>query len=285
MAKLSILALYNYDTSIFSGFSVPEGMDRTAAISKICLDTAGLEVLYPETETMRSAITMWSAIHLPQWTRIWNVLNMEYNPLWNVDATITRTESVDESGSALTESSEGYSRDRTTSGTEGGTIKNTGTEKNTGTVQDQGSKTNTGTVTDAGTSSNTNTRSVVGFNSSSWQDTEKNVDSGTDGNTRTDNLSEATGNTRTDNLTRTDDLTETRNLTTGSTESIDDSTTGTSETTTSKDLDRTESERRTGNIGVTASQDLVMKELDVATVNVYQLIVESFKKEFCICIY
>lgn len=44
-------------------------------------------------------------------------------------------------------------------------------------------------------------------------------------------------------------------------------------------------ERRTGNIGVTASQDLIQKEREVAEFNIIDHITESFKKRFCLMVY
>lgn len=43
--------------------------------------------------------------------------------------------------------------------------------------------------------------------------------------------------------------------------------------------------RRTGNIGVTATQDLIQKERDIAVFNMIEFITESFKKRFCLMIY
>ena len=46
-----------------------------------------------------------------------------------------------------------------------------------------------------------------------------------------------------------------------------------------------ETQRRTGNIGVTASQDLIQKERDVADFSIIRFITESFKKRFCLMVY
>lgn len=48
---------------------------------------------------------------------------------------------------------------------------------------------------------------------------------------------------------------------------------------------RTHTTRRTGNIGVTATQELIQKERDIADFNIYKYITESFKKRFCVMIY
>lgn len=46
-----------------------------------------------------------------------------------------------------------------------------------------------------------------------------------------------------------------------------------------------EEQRRTGNIGVTATQDLIQKERDIADFSIIRYITESFKKRFCLLVY
>lgn len=46
-----------------------------------------------------------------------------------------------------------------------------------------------------------------------------------------------------------------------------------------------ETQRRTGNIGVTATQDLIQKERDIADFSIIRYITESFKKRFCLLVY
>lgn len=47
----------------------------------------------------------------------------------------------------------------------------------------------------------------------------------------------------------------------------------------------THTTRRTGNIGVTSSQELVERERKVSEFNIYKYIVDSFKKRFCVLVY
>lgn len=47
----------------------------------------------------------------------------------------------------------------------------------------------------------------------------------------------------------------------------------------------THTTRRTGNIGVTSSQELIERERAVDQFNIYKYIVDSFKKRFCILVY
>lgn len=101
-ATLSILGLYNYDTSIFENFVVPDGVNVADAINSIVMDNAELEILYPEPETMKFMIGLWSKRELPVWERIFRVINMEYNPLENYNRNETWTDVVDENTSATT---------------------------------------------------------------------------------------------------------------------------------------------------------------------------------------
>lgn len=43
--------------------------------------------------------------------------------------------------------------------------------------------------------------------------------------------------------------------------------------------------RRTGNIGVTSSQQLIKEELELAEYNLYKIIVKQFKQRFCLLVY
>lgn len=47
----------------------------------------------------------------------------------------------------------------------------------------------------------------------------------------------------------------------------------------------THTTRRTGNIGVTSSQELIERERAVDQFNIYKYIVDSFKKRFCVLVY
>ena len=160
---LSIMGMYEYDNSLFDGLDVPtytdknnvvHVVDKTAVINSILLNCAELEILYPNIDTMKLAIGVWSAAEQDTWKKMYATVMMEYNPLWNVDADIV------------------------------------------------------------------NIGSVMGFNEDeNWSDAAK------------------------------------------------------------------ETQRRTGNIGVTASQDLIQKERDIADFSIIRFITESFKKRFCIMVY
>lgn len=97
---LSILGLYNYDTSIFENFVVPENVDAATAVNAIVMDNAELEIMYPEPDTMKFLIGLWSSRELPVWTRIYKAITTEYNPLENYNRTETWDDTENEETSA-----------------------------------------------------------------------------------------------------------------------------------------------------------------------------------------
>lgn len=100
---LSIMGMYEYDDSIFDGLDVPTYtdpdnvvhiVDKTKVIQSILLNCAELELLYSNIDTMKLAIGVWSASEQDTWRKMYATQMIEYNPLWNVDALVERTERV-----------------------------------------------------------------------------------------------------------------------------------------------------------------------------------------------
>lgn len=100
---LSIMGMYEYDSSLFDGLDVPTYTDKngivhivnkTDVINSILLNCAELEVLYPKFDTMKLAIGVWSAAEQDTWKKMYATELAEYNPIWNVDADIVNINSV-----------------------------------------------------------------------------------------------------------------------------------------------------------------------------------------------
>lgn len=107
---LDIMALYNYDQTLFSAFQVPtsitwveHGPDgdvthtesipytKQNIIDNILLECAELEVIYPDSDYMKLAIGVWSAKRLYTWQRIADVLYRKYDPFVNINRHEWRT--------------------------------------------------------------------------------------------------------------------------------------------------------------------------------------------------
>lgn len=183
--NISLLAMYNQmlrdpDSHTFLSadvFILPASFtndDRYHLSQLILSETAEMEPVYPDADTMSTVVKAWSTARFPAWERILTALNEEYNPIHNYDRTEVETGS--DTGTRATADT--------------GTV----TDADTGTVQD--------------TADSTVTAQTTGFNSASFADDKKTISQGTSGSTRNLQLQ------RTNNLTQTEtrNLANTRNL-------------------------------------------------------------------------
>ena len=239
---LSIQGIYEYDNTVFDGFDSPSFTDennvvhtlnRDDVINNILLQCAELELVYPSVQMMKFAIGVWSASNSRTWDKLYKSMFLEYNPIWNVDATETETETNERDISR----------------------QHTGSNNETVNLSDA----ETRNLSDSETVNLTDTESVQGFNSNQWSEAKKNVKTGTDTilHTGTDTIL----HTGTDNTAITNN------------ETVND------------DNVRINTIRRTGNIGVTASQDLIKKEREIADFSIIEFITQSFKERFCLLVY
>ena len=197
MATLSIMGLYNYDDTLFDGLQVPSGIEKQDIIDEILMQCAELEVLYPIPSIMKRAIEIWSNSNQIKWQKLYDTMTIEYNPIWNVDANITDTETI--------------------TGSDNRTIERSGSGTDNETVN----------LTDTETINLTDTEAVKGFNETSWADAKKNTKGGAD----------TIAHSGTDNRT----LSSSENVSDGN---ISES-------------QREYTQRRTGNIGVTTTQQML----------------------------
>lgn len=88
---LSVLALYNFDSTIFDNMVIPSVLDKDTLIKNILLECAELEVLYPNTDILKDAITTWSQKRLDAWNKIAVVMYEDYDPFINIKRDEVRT--------------------------------------------------------------------------------------------------------------------------------------------------------------------------------------------------
>ena len=88
---LSLLGLYRYDNTIFDELVVPAEVVKSDLIQNLLVETAELEVIYPDPEIMRQIIGSWSRARLNVWKRIALVLYKNYDPFINITRDETRT--------------------------------------------------------------------------------------------------------------------------------------------------------------------------------------------------
>lgn len=98
-ATLDLLGIYNYDPTILDLMQIPAALDRRTLIDNLIMETAELEILYPNADFLKSAIGSWSAKNLHVWEELYDTTQYEYNPIWNKDGTIIELETRDLKGS------------------------------------------------------------------------------------------------------------------------------------------------------------------------------------------
>ena len=92
--RFSVLGLYNYDSGLFSEMVYPSGFtddEKQTVVGNILAECAELECLFPDPDTMRTMIGLWSKLNISVWNRIFTASKLEYNPIENYNRTEIET--------------------------------------------------------------------------------------------------------------------------------------------------------------------------------------------------
>ena len=170
-STLSLLALYNYDSSVLDDLALPPELEasRETIVNNLLLESAELEILFPDPVTLKTAVKFWSRKSLPVWQELYDTTQYEYNPIWNKDGTFTETETRNLAGTSSNTETRNLAGGSQDTGTGSGTTEydvfgyNSETAAHESKTTDSntysrtGSSTQTGTITDQGASSDTGT--------------------------------------------------------------------------------------------------------------------------------
>ena len=91
-SKISPLGLYNWDDTIFDLFVIPEELERDTLIDNLLMETAELEVVYPNPTVFKNLLGIWSHRQLEIWQRLYATTQYEYNPIENYNRYETGSE-------------------------------------------------------------------------------------------------------------------------------------------------------------------------------------------------
>lgn len=87
--NLSFIGLYNWDSSLFDLMEIPTRedypIDKNVLIDLLLMETAELEVIYPDFDFMKQALGRYSVSRKNSWERMLEALSEKYNPLHNFD--------------------------------------------------------------------------------------------------------------------------------------------------------------------------------------------------------
>lgn len=186
-ATLDLLGIYKYHPTLFNEFVIPEALDKETLTDNLLMESAEMEIIYPDANFLESAIGAWSKKMIRVWNELYDTTQYDYNPIWNKDGTSIEVETRDLKGT----------EDLTDNNTRTDDLKTKQTRDLAGTTS----------TSDSGES----TESVFGFNSDNAAPASKNNASSTGSGSSTDTgtiTNENTG-TQTDNRTVDRDTTDT----------------------------------------------------------------------------
>lgn len=290
---LSIITLYNYDPTIFENLVIPDELDKELLTDNIMLELGELELLYNDPTMMKFAIGRWSSKELKKWEDLYTTTVLDYNPIENYnrtdDFTDTETRNLATDNTQTRNLTGSNNETRDLAGSDNETRDLAGSSLETRNLTTGVNGTTHTTDNDVQGGSNSATKQVAAYNSASLvtesTDSEtlgatnnKTVDTtttqtGTDSGT----VNTATTDTGTDNRTTTDTGTVNTATTEGGTVADAGTESGT--------VELKKNGNSKGNIGVTTTQQMIEQERNVVEFNIYDYIVDSFKKRFCILVY
>lgn len=101
-ATMSLLGLFQNNPSLFLELELPDGVSKDTVIDNLLMETAELEVLYPNPYFMQAAIGTWSLKELPIWKKLYETTVLKYDPIHNYDRneSWTEDENSDKKGSS-----------------------------------------------------------------------------------------------------------------------------------------------------------------------------------------
>lgn len=97
-ATLTITGLYNFDNTIFDGWTFPEGVDPEEVKTAILYECSSYELTLPNADLFKVVTSSWCRRKAHAWERALAAINAIYNPIHNYDRTETATDT--ESGSS-----------------------------------------------------------------------------------------------------------------------------------------------------------------------------------------
>ena len=131
LSKLTLLTLHNYSNGAIWGDIddyIPVGVNKEVLINEILKEDGEFCVIYPDPEFLRVQIKMFFMKYQQMFTKWINVLNEEYDPLFNVDVRTDYSEEGSNSEDSSSSSLAATTRSSNGSGSSSGNSGNTHTK-------------------------------------------------------------------------------------------------------------------------------------------------------------
>lgn len=308
--------LYTDDTEIHNKLV----FNKDVFLDKLLFECADMSCIYTNPDTVKRMIAVWSQFYNYNWTKLMTTAALKYNPIWNVDANIRNEDTDSQTGENTNSTTTTKTKTTTNSGTDTTNYGKVTTGKETNTGDDITTYGKTDNITTSSTEkyepgtedidyynqsaaerTETTTTKIGSFNSNglatqqevstvhptkvirhtSYGEGDKRTGSGTSAETLggTDKLTHGHTIDDKETLSGADTFVHGHAIAESESETVSDS--GTNETS----RETVHTERRTGNIGVTMTQQMIEKEREIAVFSIYDVIIESFKENFCVLVY
>ena len=153
---LSVMGLYKINNGLFSEMVYPSGFsadEKQTVVGNILAECAELECLFPDPDTMKTMIGLWSKMNISVWERIFTASKLEYNPIENYNRTELETISDDHSDTHSGIDSSSASSSTINTGTDTNINSITSYDSNNYQGHDKSELTHGHVVTDSGNSS------------------------------------------------------------------------------------------------------------------------------------
>lgn len=107
---IPLIALYNFDPTIFDGLKMPtaadldpnlEYIDDFPSLSnadlrdELLMQIGELSPVYSKPDVLKHSIAVWARVHKLEWLKLWQSTIYKYNPIWNKDGSYKETRSGD----------------------------------------------------------------------------------------------------------------------------------------------------------------------------------------------
>ena len=84
---LSVMGMYNYDSTIFDGIILPEGVDKDTAVNMILVNCAEQSMVYTDPAFFKKMLPIWCKTKIKGWEKLYKTTVVEYNPIENYNRT------------------------------------------------------------------------------------------------------------------------------------------------------------------------------------------------------
>lgn len=130
--RLSVLGLYMYDSTLFDGWLLPDGVNKSALISLVVEECNAFDTVYPDLDIFKTVLAAWSTRRLPVWNKLYSTTQLEYNPIENYDRHEERT--INESATSNATTTDNTDTTDSATGFNSATLQTTGKVETDGTT-------------------------------------------------------------------------------------------------------------------------------------------------------